>query len=448
MLIQELFRRATAQRHHVTQEMATVLAPAILRELAAIPALGGSGQPAGIADPALRELLELLPAFSEKDLFTFSKTGFDQSLSTHLINGLFAGSRLAERLPAAKALDDLELKIWALGYAVHDYTKAFGRKVAAGQLSHIRELVLRLGMLLDFSAFLPDWRTYLDDIVFLAQNTQTVQGANLNTRDYTSHIDKRQRETMRLLSSVTDLLVHITAPSDVLHRDARGKDLAYNIRQKTEALFGYDLTPRFAYHKLLEVRGLLSNFINNAVIEELRAQRYEDFLFFPEGTIYLAPRTLHAQIDGEHIRKKIWKRITAILTGSASSAEGDEDEDEEEREEGEGGLRMRRTKDYMKVPPILYELLDHESFIEVGQQTALAIRNCKTAARLGAEQADEQGLDFKKLSLKERDIQYSALGQAWATEHGLPVDVRVDQLAEIPHFSAASFLCQSVSQAT
>jgi CRISPR-associated protein Csc3 len=428
MLIQELFRSVAARRNLVTQEMAATLAPAILRELAAIPALGGSGEPAGIADPELRALLESLPTFSREELLIFSKKGFDQSLSTHLINGLFAGMNLAERLPASKELDELEQRIWALGYTVHDYTKAYGCKVSAGQLPSIRQLVLRLGALLDFTAFMPDWHDYLDDIVFTAQNTQTVQGANLNTRDYTCHIDRRQRETIRLLSSVTDLLVHVTAPSDVIHRDTRGRDLAYNLRQKMDALFGYDLAPRLTYHKLLEVRGLLSNLINNAVIEELRAQGYDPFLFFPEGVIYLVPRKVQVQVDSTRIAEKAWKHIAALLTGGDSSSEVENDQDEDE--EHEGGLRMQRTKDYMKIPPILYELLDIESLKKAGQRTALAIRNSKTAARLGAEQADTQGLDFKRLSLKERDTQYSALGQVWAAQHELPVDVRVDQLAE------------------
>ncbi len=58
-----------------------------------------------------------------------------------------------------------------------------------------------------------------------------------------------------MLSSITDLLVHITSPSDAQFRDARGRDIAYNLRQKLDTLFGSDLAPRLAYHKLLEVRG-------------------------------------------------------------------------------------------------------------------------------------------------------------------------------------------------
>jgi CRISPR-associated protein Csc3 len=422
MLIQELFRRAVINRCQVMQDIAEILIPAIIREFAAVPALGGSEKPLIVHEPELQELLDKIPVYTAEERQRFSARGFDQSLSTHLINGLFAGMRLAERLPEHKEIDATGLRIWALGYTVHDYTKAYGRNVGAGQLPIIRQLVSRLGVKLEFNRFMSDWLLYLDDIVFIAQNTQTVQGANLNLRDYQLRLDKHQRETMRMLSSVTDLLVHITSPSDVFFRDVRGRDLAYNLRQKLDALFSTELAPRLAYHKLLEVRGLLSNLINNALIDVLSKQEYEPFLFFPEGVIYLAPQNAQARIDLASLTKAAWDRIAKVLTGGRQM--NDEDEEEEE------GLKMKRTKDYMKVPPVLYELLSLEALVEAGRHVAMAIRNSKTAARFGAEQAEERGLDTRRLSQKEKEELYTAIGLAWAKEQALPTDVRIDQLAE------------------
>src|SRR5437764_472676 len=151
MLIQELFRRATIDRSPVTQSIATILAPTILREFAAVPALGGSGKPSTAQEPEMEAFLKAIPAFTAEELQLFSAKGFDQSLSTHLINGLFAGMYLAEHLPEHKELDTTGQQIWALGYTVHDYTKAYGRKVSAGQLAIIRQLVSRLGEKLGFS---------------------------------------------------------------------------------------------------------------------------------------------------------------------------------------------------------------------------------------------------------------------------------------------------------
>jgi len=409
------------------QDIAEMLVPAILREFAVVPALGGSGKPLTVQELELQELLEKIPAYTVEELQRFSAKGFDQSLSTHLINGLFAGMHLAESLPEHKEIEVIGQRIWALGYTVHDYTKAYGRQVSAGQLAIIRQLVSRLGEKLEFSRFMKDWLMYLDDIVFVAQNTQTVVGANLNLRDYRLQIDRHQLETIRMLSSVTDLLVHITSPSDVFFRDIRGRDISYNLRQKLETLFSSELAPRLAYHKLLEVRGLLSNLINNALIDVLGNEGYEPFLFFPEGVIYLTPQNVQAQIDVASLTKAAWNRIAKSLTGGQQRKdEGAEDEGDDDEE----GLKMKRTKDYMKVPHVLYELLSLEALVEAGRHTAMSIRNSKIAARFGAEQANERGLDIKRLSQKEKEELYTAIGLEWAREQQLPTDIRTDQLAE------------------
>lgn len=427
MLIQELFQRAAAARGPVTQDIAATLAPAILRRFAATMALGGSGRrPADTAPDLPAEAV----AYTDEELQNFGRKLPDQSLATHLINGLFAGMFLAERLPEHKSLDEHEQRLWALGYTVHDYTKAFGVKIDAGQLPAIRKLIGRLGAQLAFEAFLPSWADDLDDIVFLAQNTQTVQGANLNLRDYQLRLHPRRRETLRMLSSVTDLLVHITAPSDVLHRDARGRDIAYNLRQKLLTLFGAEHAPRLGYHKLLEVRGLLSNLLNNALIDTLRPQGYEPFLFFPEGAIYLAQTDAEALIDPDAITRGVWGRVAELLTGARQAqAEQEDGADDDDGDDG-GGLRVKRTKDYLKVPPVFYELLTPQSLMDAGRRTALAIRNSRTISRFGAEQADERGVSLRGLSAKEKDALFVPLGTEWAAAQQLPTDVRVDQLAE------------------
>lgn len=430
MLIQELFRRVVVGRGQVMRDIAEILIPAIMREFAAVPALGGSGKAVIVHEPELQELLERIPAYTATDRQRFSEKGFDQSLSTHLINGLFAGMHLAERLPEHKGLDTVGQQIWALGFTVHDYTKAYDRNVKAGQLADIRRFVARLGEKLSFGRFMGDWLDYLDDIVFIAQNTQTVVGANLNVRDYQLRLDKHQRETARILSSVADLLVHITSPADVLFRDIRGRNIADNLRQKLDVLFGAELAPRLGYHKLLEVRGLLSNLLNNAVIDVLKEQEYEPFLFFPEGVIYLAPQHAQAQVDLDSLTKATWDCIAKALAGGRQMHDEREADEDDGKDDEDEGLKMKRTKDYMKVPQVLYELLNLETLLEAGRQTAMATRNAKTAARLGAEQAEERGLDVKRLSQKEKEELYTRIGLEWAREQGLPTDVRCDQLAE------------------
>ena len=44
-----------------------------------------------------------------------------------------------------------------------------------------------------------------------------------------------------------------------------------------------------------------------------------------------------------------------------------------------------------------------EALVEAGRHAAISIHNSKTAARFGAEQANERGLDIKRLNQKEKE---------------------------------------------
>jgi CRISPR-associated protein Csc3 len=112
-----------------------------------------------------------------------------------------------------------------------------------------------LGDDLSFDAYLLNWRDYLDDVVFLAQNTQKVEGANLNLRDYQLRTQPRRLDLLRFLSSYADVLVHIKSPSDVMLPEASGRNTAERLRKTLDDLFGTGMAPRLAYHKLSEVRG-------------------------------------------------------------------------------------------------------------------------------------------------------------------------------------------------
>jgi CRISPR-associated protein Csc3 len=176
MIHQELLRRAIPQDNKVLIDFVETLSPKILRHFAAVPALGGSGAPRpiiGLDSPAG------LQSYTGEERGRFSRSNPDQSMATHLLNGIFAAMRLAEKLPPSKVFNDEEKRLWILGYICHDYTKIYGIKVSGGNLPAILSLIAQLGEFLNFSAFMPDWKDYLGDIAFLAQNTQTKEGSNL-----------------------------------------------------------------------------------------------------------------------------------------------------------------------------------------------------------------------------------------------------------------------------
>jgi CRISPR-associated protein Csc3 len=410
MILQELLRRAVASRHPMIRHFVETLAPQVLLAFSRIPALGGSGAALpGEQDASLPpEAVAYPPEVRER----FGQANPDQSLSAHLFNGIFAAAQLAELLPAAKALNDREWQVWILGFIVHDYTKIHGISIQPRHMPQIREIIRRQGERLQFAAFLPEWTDYLDDIAFLAQNTQKVQDAAMNLSLFPDvQLPDRRLPTLRYLSSVADLLVHITRPADVAERDSRGRNTAQNIRATLGMLFGTARAPRLAYHQLTEVRGLISNLINNSVMRALEKQGYQPYLFFPDGVVYLVPDAGSATINSDQLLDELWHEVGATLAGTTELSSDYEvnPEDDDNASDLEGGLRITRTKDYMKVPPVLYELLTPAMLLQAARQAAMRVRTPLAAERLGAEIADEQGTQTSRLSKRQE----SAVCRPW-----------------------------------
>lgn len=439
MIYQELLRSAVGGHHSVLQDFVETLAPTLLIEFSSKSALGGSAD--APADESDNELPPEAIPLTQRDREAFSR-GYDQSLAAHLFNGIFAGVRVAALLPEEIALRDEEWRVWILGFVVHDYTKDHQIQMRAEHIAAIRSLIAQDGDRLQFSEFFPQWRDYLDDIVFIAQNTQTVKGANLDTHLYPNLLLRPiRRERLRMLASFVDVLVHIRRPSDVAERDRNGRDRAGNLRKKLSWLFDSGAPPRLAYHQLTEVRGLISNLINNALMRALEEQGYQPYLFFPDGVVYLVTNEPPANINSNALINAMWSEVGTTLSGiNGADASNNSDVDDQEDVEGSeelddtdeirsGGMRITRAKDYLKVPPVLYELLSFEQVLTAARSAALNITAAKTAARLGAEVAEDQGLRISGTT-PEKQKRYTEIGQQFAANVHLPVDVRVDCLAE------------------
>lgn len=427
MIHQDLLRYAVAGRHAIIQHFVETLAPRLLLAFSRTPALGGSGQIPTTGDRSLPvEAVEHSPELRAR----FSQSNPDQSLSAHLFNGIFAGARIAEQLPAAKQLRDIEWQIWILGFIVHDYTKIHGISIEPRHLGQIREIIADQGERLNFADFLPTWRDYLDDITFLAQNTQKVKDAAMNWSLFPElQLDQRRLMLLRNLASFADILVHVTHPADVAERNSRGRNTAQNLRTTLGMLFGTERPPRLAYHQLTEARGLISNLINNALMHTLEAQGYQPYLFFPDGVVYIVPDGINATLNQQELSDALWHEVGVMLAGVGREPSDDGEEDQE-AEERDGGLKISRTKDYMKVPPVLYELLPPPMLLLAARQAALGIRRTLSAERLGAEVAEAKGIATTSLKAPAKKELFAHLGSEFMQQEGLPQDVRVDQLAE------------------
>lgn len=432
MIHQELLRRAVPQEDIVLQSFVEHLSPPILTYLASVPALGGSGKPPVI------EGLEIpagLRTYTEQDYARLTRGGRqeDQSMATHLLNGIFIAMRLSQRLPARKQMTDLDKRLWILGYICHDYTKIYGIQISAGEIPLIKQLIERLGALMNFDAFLPEWREYLGDIVFLAQNTQTKEGSNLQVTLFQSKHDLRRLEVLRLLSSIADVLVHIKSPAEVVITLERSTD--QNLREKMVALFGAEHTPHFTYHKLTEVRGLLSNIINNALMEAIRAQGAEPFLFFPNGVVYVLPSG-KVITSPSKLPDDAWKAVRDLLLYGENKVNietASEEDDEESEEDLSNGLGIRPRRG-LKVPAILYEILSLSQLLNEGKNAALNIKGTMATDRFISQKDPEKSAYLQSFKGKQKEKVKSALTRQCETEYRIVLDNRTDKIAEFLAF--------------
>lgn len=435
MIHQELLRRAVPESDKVLIDFVDYIAPKILEYFAAVPALGGSGQLPAV--PGL-EIPAGLQTYTEKDYANFSKLA-DQSMATHLLNGIFAAMRLAEKLPPNKTLTEDEKRLWILGYVCHDYTKIYGVKVAAADIPVIRELLEQLGVLLNFEPFMPRWKGYLGDVAFLAQNTQTKEGSNLDISLFKVRADKVALDNMRFLSSIADVLVHVKSPSEVVISPPE-RQTAENIREKMISLFGAQRAPRLTYHKLTEVRGLLSNIVNNAVMQAFEKQGCEPFLFFPNGIVYLLPPDKKDISPFPDLQNRAWEIVRDLLLyGQRKTADDDIELDFESDESDDGdddvggglGIRSRRG---LKVPAILYEILSLPQLLGEGKNAALNVKGTVALERY-LSQKDQTKSDYlQTFKGKQRDEVKSYLTQEYEKQYQIALDNRTDQVAEFLAF--------------
>lgn len=408
MLIQALLKRAVKNPSPAIEGFIDHLCPSILENFSDLPALGGSGRPPKQIANCIPDEIELMDA---KAYAVFRDKMDDQSMATHLLNGIFAAFRLLAKLPEDKSLSELEQKIWILGYIMHDYTKVFGVKVEPANIPAIRALIGCLGENLNFEAYLPGWNRYLDDVAFLAQNTQTREGSNLNRRAFENcKINARQMEVMCKLASITDILVHIKSPSDVVLPDETGRNTDDTLRRKIDILFGgAELAPKLVYHRLTEVRGLISNLISNAIMAEMQEKGCEPFLFFPNGVVYLAEPKVSTEIDIEHIANIAWKKIVDIAGNSTTF--------------------ITPWTTGLIVSSGLYELAGVEGVLEAGKRRVMQMQSNNSPARLYGYFTDKSENDLKKQFNQNMDL-VEKEQETLVASYGIPADKRVNRLGE------------------
>lgn len=240
----------------------------------------------------LRDYVEIVGPHMQKELALRSAKGStrysrnaDQSMLAHILNGIFPTLQIVRE--SGTELAELEQQLYLTAYSFHDLDKLedIQRLSVAEEKKEAEFYRILDGWVkrLHFDWFFPEYGAYRGDIAYLILNTQRRYGANLNLQSFDLRIPGRRRQFLSEMCTCSDRIAYfLQNPAGFLERS--------DIRDSLTLLSGGRL--EFAYHKVSENRGMLTNVINNALLELLRDKlEWKPLLFFPTGVTYLRPRT-------------------------------------------------------------------------------------------------------------------------------------------------------------
>lgn len=257
----------------------------------------------------------------------------DQSFTSHLLNGLLPTYRILKQLrleqatnPVKRYCNDIVICLFIVAYILHDFDKFpdyptwlnahdnegkfknrhwqkdpphksdapnFGREYIAKKITD-----LGLNYLLG-----DEWEKYIDDIVWLSNNAGVKYDADLGLeiRGLNPKLDGRVRGILASLVRLSDLFASvIKRPRDV---DSNG------LFEELTSLSNGQL--KFSYHSLSDNRGVITNILNNALIEAHPQNFYTALLYLPDGVVYLTKPNAPA-IDTNSIPDLVIAKIKSL----------------------------------------------------------------------------------------------------------------------------------------
>jgi len=248
----------------------------------------------------------------------------DQSLNTHLLNGLFPANLIERRLAkmdttVKRVVRDRERRLVISGFILHDFEKFPDAPEDCRKLpleTHrqiIDEKVQQLGLDHFISPDDPTfYKDYIDDLLCMAYNAQRRWDTNWNFSEFGLNPTLKDRVLRSLadLTCLADSLASIVKhPYDA--DNTRLNDLLHNLS---------DGQLKFTYHSISENRGVLTNVVNNALMEAhtcLNTQDctyYEPLLYLPTGVIYLARRDA-PKVERDGLSNRVVNSIKALCAG-------------------------------------------------------------------------------------------------------------------------------------
>ncbi len=350
----------------------------------------------------------------------------DQSLNTHLLNGLFPANLIERRLEkldttVRRVVRERERRLVIAGFILHDFEKFPDvpencRKLPlAEHRKIINEKVRQLGLDRFINPDDPEQaREYLDDLLCMAYNAQRRWDTNWNFSKYGLNPVLRDR-TLRSLSDLTclaDSLASIVKhPQDAEH--PRLKEIIHTLS---------DGQLKFTYHHIAENRGVLTNVVNNALIEAHTCLNtdehtyYEPLLYLPTGVIYLALRDAPTQLP-EDLPDRVVHSIKSLCAGQLSL-----------RQTG-----FSRDGKGMKYAEYYNLFFDEPGLMQVALDATLRILNFNKGSV--AKSRSDNLIKFQQQSVLPADYNFK-----------FDDDIRIDQLAEFGDLVSRKIWGEKVSR--
>lgn len=333
----------------------------------------------------------------------------DQSLNTHLLNGLFPANLIEQRLEKMdttirRVVKEKERRLAIAGFILHDFEKFPDapddcRKLAIAQHRQIiDQKVQQLGLdrFIDPNN-IETYRDYIDDLLCIAYNAQRRWDTNWNFSEYGLDpiLNGQKLSSLANLACLADSLASIVKhPYDA--ESSRLKELIHTLS---------DGKLKLTYHSISENRGALTNVINNALVDAHTSLNtdeciYEPLLYLPTGVIYLAIKDAPA-IDPSDLPDRVVNKIKDLCTEQ---------------------LRLRQTgfgRDGkgMKYADYYTLFCDDRTLIQIALDATLRILSSTKASV--AKSRNDKLLEFQQKGALSADYDFS-FGD----------DIRIDQIAE------------------
>src|SRR5713226_2978542 len=271
----EFLEKAISSDDQVTRSFIECMVPELINRYVTRSAKGGTH--AGDTE------------FSEETQHKFEANA-DQSMLSHLLNGIFPSLRLMNLLEAEglERFSAVERQVYILSYLMHDVDKIKRRTVETKTREDIEQSKAFIAEELracNAEVFFPEVADYVEDITFLVVNTQERWGTSLNTYLWQFQLPERRIAVLRRLCTYSDHIAYlVTSPAEMLKEDKLNGILA--------ELSSDELV--FTYHQLREVRGLFTSVVNNGIVHLFVDGREGiwPYLFFSDGVVYIKRKDL------------------------------------------------------------------------------------------------------------------------------------------------------------